>query len=237
MGIDWTEEKVSSWSDGIRSQRLVRIAKGWRFRVASDRLDGKLDGKDAPASSSRSEDFSIVLDRDFQIWTRRFLSVDDFGKAAEGNGVSVQLAGDITRGIHHEVRVRVKPGEETVARWSCTCGLSSRGDLSPDSAREEADAHVADTSVKPAPGPVSDFAIVSALDGSWQRGSIFVLHKERVCIRSDLSIVRSHQAGYGEEFEFVVDTTLRLWFRQFGVGSALRRDEDGRGVSVFLLGD
>lgn len=231
--IDWTEEKVSSWTDGVRVRGSVRVAKTWRFRVASDRLDGK----DALGASSRSQDFSLVLDRDFQVWTRRFPSVDDFGKSVDGNGISVQLAGDITRGIRHEARVRVKPGDDTLGRWSCTCGVSSRGDLSPDSAREEADAHVADASTEIGRGPVGDFAISSTQDGSWQRGSIFVIHKERVCIRSDLSIVRSHQAGYGEEFEFVVDTTLRLWFRPFGAGSALRRDEDGRGVSVFLLED
>lgn len=233
MTVRWSEESVRDWREGRASDRTVRIAQRWRFRVASDRLAARGEAQ----VGSRGEDFYAALDGDLELWVRTFTGASSFSRSAHGGGVSVDLGADITLGLRHEVGVRLKPSDESRARWSCSCGVASRGESSPEQAHEAARAHEAEARGRGASGRMAleDSAVVQETDGSWSRRGISIIRRVRTCVRSDLSAVRAHKTGHGEEFELAVDGNLRLWTRVLGSEAALRRDDDARGVSLMIF--
>ena len=85
------------------------------------------------------------------------------------------------------------------------------------------------------PGGRQDDAVSPVDGGRWARRPIAVARRCRVTIHAP-SVARVHQRGIGEDFELVVDAQLGLWVRRWGKHTALRRDEDGIGVSLLVLG-
>ena len=226
MAINWTTERVAAWERDERTERDARVARRWRLRAISDRSEHQVGG--APVA-----DFVAIVDSDLEIWLRPFSADDPFERRASGPGVDVEIVEDITLGLPHDVRVQVKPSDDTVASWACSCGVGSRGTTSPELAREAADAHVAGARDR---GPRRrDSAVGQWGDGVWSEREINVARRFRVCARSDFSAVKVHQMGYGEEFELVLDTQLGLWLRRLGHDAALRRDEGAAGVSLLVM--
>lgn len=226
MPIRWTTERISTWRGGELVESSARVAGRWRLRVLSDRRSGRTYVANFDAA------FAVANDG-FGLWVRTFGSGEPFAPEVEADGVSLQIVGNITGGLQHEVTVRRKPGDDTVARWSCSCGTTSRGDASPEIAREAADAH-AQLATDDRPRP-RDRAVAQGPDGRWSQAEVAVAQRFRVCVRSELSVARMHQKGIGEEFELAVDGRLELWTRRLGSESALRKDEDGKGVSLLTF--
>jgi len=225
--IRWTTERIASWVDGERVEREARTARRWRIRVLSDREVKRESGK-PPAV-----DFDAVILGDLELLVRAFGSGEPYEAGAAGAGTSLDVVEDVTLGIAHAAQVTIRPSDETRARWSCACGAGSRGDYPAERAQEAADDHVAsshDSGRRP-----RDVVVDQGGINGWAQRGIAVARRFRVCARSDLSIVKVHRTGYGEEFELVIDGELGLWTRRLGSESALRRDEDARGVSLLVL--
>lgn len=229
MTIAWTDEEVTGAGlDGHAAQvEHVRAAARWRVRVLSDRAVARADG------TAWSQDFGLMLDDQFRVWVRPFGQPSAYARVAHAGGVALEIVQDITRGIVHQVAVRTKPSDETRARWQCTCGVGSRGEASPEAAQIAAEAHV-EAAVARGVAP-RDRAVCQDAAGAWAQRDVAVVRRIRACVRSDLSVVRSHRTGYGEEFELVIDGRLGLWVRGLGAETALRKDEDGRGVALLVL--
>jgi hypothetical protein len=228
LAIQWTNESILAWRDGEMSEASVRAAGRWRLRVLSDRLGRSPRAANYDAIFARRSD-----EESFGLWVRPFGSTRPYGQTADGGGMSIQIVEDITSGLRHEVSVRVKPGDEATARWSCSCGTTSRHAASPELMREEAEAHAAfatDTGRR-----LRDRAVAQREDGVWSDVDVAVIQRHRACIRSEISPVAVHRKGIGEEFELVVDGRLGLWTRLLCSEAALRRDVDGRGVSLLTL--
>lgn len=216
-----------SWGDGRRDERDLAVAARWRIRLISDRAAPRIGG--APTS-----DFVAAIDRDTELWVRPFSDGGPLARCAGGLGMDLEIVGDITLGLPHRTSVRTRPGDDAIARWSCSCGAGSRGDLPPDLAGEAADLHAGSA---PASGARrTDRAVTQGEDGAWSQREIPVSRRFRACARSDFSRVPIHRTGYGEEFELAVDGTLGLWVRRLGADAALRRDESARGISLLVLG-
>ncbi len=224
MPIEWSIDRAAVWEGEERVERDVLVASRWRLRLVSDRAERR--GGVPPS------DFAAVVDRDLEIWIRPFASSAPLERSARGTGADLEIVEDITLGLRHETSVQVKPSDDTLARWSCTCGAGSRGTAAPDLAQEAAQEHVLlapDRRTRP-----RDHAVAQLEDGTWARQEIGVARRFRICARSDFSAVKVHQLGYGEEFELVVDTRLGLWTRRLGHEAALRRDEGASGVSLLV---
>ncbi len=222
----------------------ARAARRWRLRVLTDR-EARRDNRKPPADASRelveslerfekdlAVDFDAIILDDLDLMVRVFGSGKPYEIGASGSGTSLDIVADVTLGLVHEVQVTIRPSDETRARWSCLCGAGSRGDYPTDRAQEAANDHVAsshDRGRRP-----RDMAVDQGPAG-WAQREIAAARRFRVCARSDLSIVKVHRMGYGEEFELVIDGQLGLWTRRLGAEAALRRDEDARGVSLLVL--
>lgn len=207
----------------------MRAAARWPLRVLSDRF----------SRSARASNFDAVFaagassSDGFDLWVRPAGSDRPYGAVADEGGASIQIVENVTLGLRHDVSVRVKPGDELTARWSCSCGTTSRRSASRELAREEADAHAAfATDAGPRP---RDRAVAPGAGGTWSDLEVAVAQRYRVCVRSERSTVAAHTKGIGEEFEVVVDGRLGLWIRQLCNDAALRRDVDGRGVSLLAF--
>lgn len=213
-------------------ERTASIVRRWRVRLISDQLSHR-------AGSAPMADFVAALDRDLELWVAAWQDPDRrFARQASGPGLDLEVSGDLTLGLQHASTVVVKPSDDTVARWYCACGVSSRGSSNPERARMDADEHVARESRSPSAGPRwTDVAVAQGADGAWAQVTIKVARRFRVTARSDFSLVHVHRTGAGEDFELVLDGRLGLWARAVGEEGALRKDRDGRGVTLVVLSD
>lgn len=82
-----------------------------------------------------------------------------------------------------------------------------------------------------------EIAVDRGEDGIWCQIEIEIMARHRLRVVSDRSRGRMHQSGTGEDFEFAVDTQLRVWVRKFASDTPFRRDEDSAGVSMMVLED
>lgn len=227
--IAWSEIRTVTWrgdDHGERDERVVRSPLRRRVRVVSDRGEHRRFG------STPCADFDAALDADLGIWLRA-PGDDCYEQRASVGSADLQVVGDVTLGVEHQVQVVVRPSDPDQARWHCSCGVGARAPAPTDLAHAAADAHAAgalDTCRRP-----TDVAVTQGADGSWAQRQVLVARRHRVCARSDFSVVRSHWTGHGEDFEVVVDAQLRLWVRRFGIEAALRQDECARGVSLIVL--
>lgn len=181
-------------------------------------------------------DFDLAIDGELWPWVRNFGAADQpYEALASGDGVSLRVVEDVTLGLDHRVQVHVKMSDPDQARWSCSCTVSSRGAMTENQARESAEVHAAAGAAANLGRRPVDTAVAQGADGRWSQRQIRVARRIRVSVCSDLSRVRVHQRGLGEDFELIVDGTLDLWVRRLGVDDALRRDESGRGVSLMVL--
>lgn len=210
----------------------VRVARRWRVRLISDQLDHRV-------GSAPMADFVLVLDRELELWVASWEDAERrYGRQASGPGLDLEVSGDLTLGQAHDVSVVVKPSDDTVARWQCTCGVSSRGTSTPERARIDGDEHAARKRRLAASRPRwTDVAVAQGTDGAWRQVTLKVVRRFRVTARSDFSRVKVHRSGVGEDFELAVDAGLGLWARRVGADAALRRDESGRGVTLVVLSD
>lgn len=213
-------------------ERSVSVVRRWRLRLISDQLSHR-------AGTAPMADFLAAMDRDLELWVAAWQDPDRrFARQASSTGLDLEVSGDLTLGLQHAATVVVKPSDDSVARWHCACGVSSRVALNPERARMDADEHVTRESQSPLAGPRwTDVAVAQDSGGSWAQVPIKVARRWRVTARSDFSLVRVHRAGSGEDFELVVDGRLALWVRSVGEEGALRRDRDGRGVTLVVLSD
>lgn len=225
--IEWTIERAVRW-DGAECQEVeLRCARRHRLRVLSDPHGRKL-GAVIPRA-----DFDAVVDAELGLWLRAWGEDGPYEHRASGQGVDLEIIEDVTLGVTHETRVHVKPSDPTLARWTCSCGTGSRGPLSPTFAEEGADAHRAfamDASRRP-----TDIAVAQDATGKWGQRPVRIARRIRACARSDYSTVRVHRRGLGEDFEIAVDAEIGLWIRRFGADDLMRRDDNGRGVSLMVL--
>ncbi len=227
MPIEWTTERVASRRGGELVEEDARASARWRLRVISNRTSPSPAMADFDAIMAWLGD--VVLIR-----ARPFGTGESFAAQARSAGMSIQVLEDITNGLKHEVTVRVKPGDASTARWSCRgCGTTSRGALTPEIAQEASSAHVlfAPDSAR----RLRDRAVAQGADGRWTSAEISIAWRFRACVRSDVSAVRSHMGGVGEDFELAIDGRFGLWVRRLSSDAALRKDEDGRGVSLLSL--
>ena len=228
MTIAWTTERVVRWDGGGESEEIaIRCARHHRLRVLSDPQRGKL-GDQIPRA-----DFEVAIDAELMPWLRALGTADPYEHRASGQGVDLEIVEDITLGVRHETKVHVKPSDPTIARWTCSCGTSSRGVLSPDFATEAAEAHrsfATDAVRRP-----TDLAVAQDDTGQWAQRQILVARRLRLCARSDFSTIVAHRKGSGEDFELVVDAGLGLWLRRLSTDNLLRHDESASGVSVMVF--
>lgn len=198
----------------------VAVAASWILRAITDRALRQY-------IRPRMTDFDAVLDDDLRLWVspRGALAL---GRSACGVGADLDVLADVTRGVVHEVSVRVKPGDSESARWSCSCGAAQRGSaaLSPDRARSDGDAH-ASGAIDAGPRPV-DQAVDQEGTSSWSLREIRAVRRFHAVVCND--------SGVSSNYELVVDGRLGLWVRQLGAQAALRKDQDARGVSLLVLG-
>lgn len=213
------------------AERSVSVVRRWRIRLISDQLNHRVG--DAPMS-----DFLAILDRDLELWLAAWQDAERrFSRQASGPGLDLEVSGDLTLGLRHAATIVVKPSDESIARWRCECGVSSRGSSNPERAKMEADEHVDRESRSPLSVPRWTDVAVDQVEGGWAQVTIKVARRFRVTARSDFSLVHVHRSGTGEDFELVVDGRLGLWVRVVGEEGALRRDRDGRGVTLVVLDD
>lgn len=228
MPIRWNDERGVTWSGGERRDEALRAAQRWRLRVVSDPRRPRVGG--APL-----RDFDAVIDAELRLWFRPFGVDSPYQGEVDHGGVSIQLVANITGGVRHEVSVRARPsvGDDQGVRWSCSCGASSRGDLSAEIAREGAEAHA----ILATDGRrrLHDQAVAQQADGTWARRDVAIIHRYHARVRSDLSSHAAHRKGNGEDLELAVDGMLGLWVRRLGRDAPLRRDEDTRGLSVIAF--
>lgn len=225
--IRWTTERVLSWRDDEFVEQEVQAAARWRLRAISNRSSARPLQTDFDAILARSDQDLILRIRSFGTGS------GPYATEARAGGTSLAVLANITLGVKHEAKVRIKPSDDSIARWSCTCGTSSRGPASPEAAREAAEAHVLfapDAQARP-----RDRAVAQGPDGRWAQADVAVAQRFRTCVRSEVSASRSHLAGVGEDFEIAVDGRLGLWVRKLGSEAALRKDDDGRGVSLLAF--
>jgi hypothetical protein len=226
--IRWTADRATSWSGDERLDHDVRVAARWRLRLISDQLSYGV-GR-APVA-----DFHAVIDSDLEIWLRPFGSGQRLERSASGPGIDAEIVEDVTLGTTHEVTIRVRPSDDEVARWSCSCSVQSRGRAPLDRAREAAEEHQrAGRAHRPSR---SEAAVAQGADGRWAQVQIPIARRFRLRSRSDFSPVKVHKLGLGEEFELAIDGRLGLWGRLMGSEGALRRDESGRGLTLLVLED
>jgi hypothetical protein len=214
------------------AERSVSIVRRWRVRLISDQLSHRV-------GTAPMADFLAVLDRELELWVAAQQDPDRrFARQASGPGLDLEVSGDLTLGLQHVATVVVKPGDHSVARWHCTCGVTSRGSSNPERARMDADEHVGRESSLPSARPRwTDIAVAQDSDGGWAQVPIKVARRLRITARSDFSLVHVHRMGTGEDFELVIDGRLGLWVRVVGEEGALRKDRDGRGVTLVVLSD
>ena len=214
-------------------ERSVSVVRRWRIRLISDQLSHR-------AGTAPMADFVAAMDRELELWVAAQQDPDRrFARQASGPGLDLEVSGDLTLGLQHVVTVVIKPSDDSIARWHCTCGVSSRGSLNPERARMDADEHAVRESSLPSARPRwMDIAVAQdAADGSWAQAPIKVARRLRITARSDFSLVHVHRMGTGEDFELVIDGRLGLWVRVVGEEGALRKDRDGRGVTLVVLSD
>lgn len=225
MAIRWTTERIASWRDGGIVVEDARASTRWRLRLISNRTTRPV-----------MVDFDAImawLDDVVLIRLRPFGSGEAFAAQARSTGMSLQVLEDITNGLRHETTLRIKPGDASIARWSCRCGTTSRGTATPEVAREAADAHV--LFAPDGARRLRDRVVAQGADGRWASSETSIAWRFRACARSDVSAVRSHMGGIGEDFELAIDGRFGLWVRRLSSDAALRKDEDGRGVSLLSL--
>jgi len=227
--IRYSDELACAWVDGSRVDRFVRAVRRWRVRAVSDRLGQTRRG------SALVDDFRAILDDEFKLWVRPWMGpASDAPHAASASTDHVELTvvRDVTRGMPHDVAMRPRPRDASRARWTCSCGVSSRGDYPAERARSSADDHVS-SALDAAPRP-RDVAIIHSWSGL-APGEIAVVRRFWVRAITRWSTVAVHQRGVGEDFELVVDGSLRLWVRRIGQDGFLSTDNDGRGVSILTI--
>jgi len=227
MTIAWTTERVVRYDRGADEEVEIRCVRHHRLRVLSDPQRGKL-GDQIPRA-----DFEVAIDAELTPWLRALGTREPYEHQASGQGVDLEIREDITLGVQHETKVHIKPSDPTIARWTCTCGTSSRGILSPDFAAEGAEAHR--TFATDAVRLPIDLAVAQDEAGQWAQRQIRVARRLRLCARSDFSTIVAHRKGSGEDFELVVDAGLELWLRRLSTDNLLRRDESASGVSVMVF--
>jgi hypothetical protein len=139
VAISWVNELVVAQTpDGTWARREVKVAQRFRIRVISDRAGVKSNSH----QFGHGEEFELLVDTHLDVWVRPFGSAAPFAKDFDAHGVSMLVVDNITAGVLHEVRIQQKPADENVARWTCSCGASSRAPVTPEAARAEADAHL-----------------------------------------------------------------------------------------------
>lgn len=133
------EEVVDRGEDGTWSRRTVKVAQRFRVRVVSDRAAARSHSH----QFGHGEYFELMVDTHLDVWVRQFGSEAPFRKDEDAHGVSLVVVDNVTLGVEHEARVRVRPGDPETSTWSCTCGAGPRRPLGPAAAQAEMDAHLA----------------------------------------------------------------------------------------------
>jgi len=135
-------------------------------------------------------------------------------------GVSCPAA-DFDAAIDRALTVWIRP-------WGSTSPLAQEAEL------RGVWLHVGDV----VPGLAREIAVAQDDRGVWGPRSVTVATRRELRVVSDRSTQVVHRRGRGENFELVIDARdLGAWVRRSGSEAQLRRDEDGRGVSVIVLED
>lgn len=128
------ETAVAQDADGIWRQREITTVARFRVRVLSDRSRGRSH------QLGQGEDFEVLLDRDLELWVRKFGTDQVLRKDEDLNGVSLLVLDNVTAGIPHELSYLRRPASAMV-RWSCSCSAGSRGELDEETAQKQAQRH------------------------------------------------------------------------------------------------
>lgn len=128
------ETAVAQDDDGVWRQREIFSVARFRVRVVSDRSRSRLHQQGV------GEDFEIVVDKDLELWVRKFGTDTALRKDEDLLGVSLVVVENVTLGVPHELSYPTRPAVPLV-RWSCSCGARSRGELAPEAARKQAEEH------------------------------------------------------------------------------------------------
>lgn len=128
------ERAVAQDDDGIWREREISTVARFRCRVLSDRSRARLH------QLGIGEDFEVAIDKDLELWVRKFGTDQSFRKDSDVVGVSLQILDNVTAGIPHELSYLSRPSS-ALLRWSCSCGAGSRGELEEHLAHQQADRH------------------------------------------------------------------------------------------------
>ncbi len=179
------------------------------------------------------DDFDAVLaGDDLWILLRRFGSSDPYARRVDSGHAEICVEEDVTAGIAHRAVARPRPSDPATARWVCSCGVRSKGAAPTEDAVTQAAQHAAEASNGPR---LRDVVVDKAPGGSWAQREASVYRRFRAVVRARRSDARVHRSGVGEDFELAIDSSLHLWVRRLGNEGALRRDQDGRGVSIVVF--
>ncbi len=128
------ETAVAQDPDGVWRQREILSVARFRLRVVSDRSRAR------PHQHGSGEDFELVVDTSLEVWVRKFGADTALRRDEDVAGVSLVVVENVTGGIPHEVSYASRPSSVLV-RWSCSCGVASRGELEAVVAEKQADDH------------------------------------------------------------------------------------------------
>lgn len=142
MSGRWADAQVvAQREDGTWTRKDVKVAQRFRMRVISDRANATSHSH----QFGHGEYFELLVDTQLDVWVRPFGSSGPFRKDEDAYGVSVVIVDNVTLGVVHDARVRVKPSDPQSSTWSCSCGAGARRPTDADAAKAELEAHLAST--------------------------------------------------------------------------------------------